>query len=118
MNWKMYSREEVNRLTSAPQPPDDNTPRVCPTCRRATMRHYYHDYMTSASPIASGTSWFWCAGCSKFACFTGPTLQHEYCYDDPLAGHIESVGQANLVSRLNLEWERGTLPQTFTRRLR
>lgn len=116
MSWKLFSRDEVDRLTGTPQPPDDPTPRVCPVCREARIRHYYHDYKTSGSPIPSGTSWFWCSGCVKYASFTGPSLQNDFFYDDPLNDQIESVVDSELLDRLNAEWESEVLPQTFTRK--
>ncbi len=116
MSWKLFSRDQVDRLTRTPQPPDDATTRECPVCREATIRHYYHDYRASGSPIPSGTSWFWCADCRKYASFTGASLQRDFFYDDPLEDEIESIVEPKLLERLNAEWENGVLPQTFTRK--
>jgi hypothetical protein len=116
MKWRMYSRSEVDRLTAVPQPPDNPAPRKCPVCQEPTIRHYYHDYKSSGSPIPSGTSWFWCPHCARYASFTGPTLQYDFYYDDPLKDQIELIPEAQILDRLNSAWDSGGLPQTFTRR--
>jgi hypothetical protein len=58
MTWQLFSSEEVDRLSEKPQPPDDDTPRLCPFCDKTYLRNYYHDYKSSGSPIPCGTSWF------------------------------------------------------------
>jgi hypothetical protein len=118
MSWKPFSRDEVNRLTAKPQPPDVDTPRICPCCGQPSIRHYYHDFK-SLKPVI-GSCWFWCSICGKVSSFSGPSMQNEFAFDDPFGrlsdSEFQELEKQGLIDRLDLEWNNNVLPQRFTRK--
>lgn len=115
--WKNYSSSEVQELTARPQPPTVTVERECPSCRRRSVRFYYHDLAGTSRTI--GSAYVWCRYCRKTWVFTGQAFAPEFEFDDPFKnlafaefGKVEQ--QKEWYSKLDELWENGVLPQKAT----
>ncbi|HOJ77742.1 MAG TPA: hypothetical protein PLZ08_09545 [Bacillota bacterium] len=87
--------------------------------------YYYlyngHADVTGLVNAATGSSWYWCKNCFKYAHFTGATLSTKYIFNDPLSkmdkSEIEQLHKnGKLYEYLDSLWEKGLLPLTFKRK--
>lgn len=116
-DWKQYTREEQDSLAAQARPLTDKAERICPVCGKRCVRFYYYDL--TRGPGGIGILYVWCYNCKRYAASRGLSLAAEYDFNDPLdappeLARLRRQEGAALLERLQVMWDSGELPQTFS----
>jgi predicted RNA-binding Zn-ribbon protein involved in translation (DUF1610 family) len=108
-NWKPFLPEEISIMAANTKPLEDTSERKCSSCGETSIRRYYRERGTR------GTTWYWCHNCGKFAHFSVAPRSKEYEFGDPISD-VPEKGSYKWYEYLDSLWDKGILPQKFTRK--